>query len=88
MFGFGKSKIRESLSRTRNSVFGQITTLFGGGEIDDELWDDLEALLIQADVGVETTMEIIETVRGRVTQEGITKPADAQVILKEEMCRQ
>ena len=85
MFGFGKSKIRESLSRTRNSVFGQITTLFGGGKIDDELWDDLEALLIQADGGVETAMEIIETVRGRVSKEGITKPAGAQVILKEEM---
>ena len=62
-FGFGKEKIRESLARTRNSVFGQITTLFGGSEIDDELWDDLEALLIQADVGVETTTDLIETVR-------------------------
>ena len=85
MFGFGKSKIRESLTRTRNSVFSQITGLFGGSEIDDELWDDLEALLIQADVGVETTTDLIETVRGRVVREGITKPVDAQVILKEEM---
>lgn len=85
MFGFGKSKIRESLTRTRNSVFGQITTLFGGGEIDDELWDDLEALLIQADVGVETTMDLIETVRERVAREGVTQPAQAQHILQEEM---
>ena len=85
MFGFGKSKIRESLTRTRNSVFSQITGLFGGSEIDDELWDDLEALLIQADVGVETTTDLIETVRRRVVEEGITKPVDAQVILKEEM---
>ena len=85
MFGFGKSKIRESLTRTRNSVFSQITGLFGGSEIDDELWDDLEALLIQADVGVETSTDLIETVRGRVVQEGITKPLDAQAILKEEM---
>jgi len=85
MFGFGKNKIKESLTRTRNSVFGQITTLFGGGEIDDELWDDLEALLIQADVGVDTTMELIETVRGRVTREGVTKSAGAQTILEEEM---
>ena len=84
MFGFGKSKIRESLTRTRNSVFSQITGLFGGSEIDDELWDDLEALLIQADVGVETTTDLIETVRGRVVREGITKPVDAQVVLKEE----
>jgi fused signal recognition particle receptor len=85
MFGFGKNKIRESLARTRNSVFGQITTLFGAGEIDDELWDDLEALLIQADVGVETTLALIETVRRRVRQEAITMPADAQTVLKEEL---
>jgi fused signal recognition particle receptor len=85
MFGFGKNKIRESLARTRNSVFGQISGLFGGGDIDDELWDDLEALLIQADVGVETTQELIETVRERVQQKGIRKSAEAQNILKEEM---
>jgi fused signal recognition particle receptor len=85
MFGFSKNKIRESLTRTRHSVFGQISGLFGGGEIDDELWDDLEALLIQADLGVETTMDLIEVVRQRVRQEGVTKPTEAQVILKEEM---
>ena len=82
---FGKDKIKESLSRTRNSVFGQINSLFGGSEITDELWDDLEALLIQADVGVETTVELLDTVRDRVRHEGIYKPADAQVVLKEEM---
>ncbi len=85
MFGFSGKKIKESLTRTRNSVFGQITTLFGGSQIDEEMWEDLEALLIQADVGVETTLELIETVRERVRQEGITKPLDAQRVLKEEM---
>lgn len=85
MFNFNRSKIVDSLARTRNSFFGQITTLFGGSEIDDELWDDLEALLIQADVGVETTLELIEQVQKRVRQEGATKPLQAQAILKEEM---
>lgn len=87
MFNFSTKKVRESLAKTRNSVFGQITTLFGGGDIDDELWDDLEALLIQADVGVETTLELIEKVRERVRQEGVVKAAGAQTILKEEMRR-
>lgn len=85
MFGFSSKKIKESLTRTRNSVFGQITTLFGGSQIDEEMWEDLEALLIQADVGVETTLQLIETVRDRVQREGIIKPIDAQRILKEEM---
>jgi fused signal recognition particle receptor len=82
---FGREKIKESLSRTRNSIFGQINTLFGGNEITDELWEDLEALLIQADVGVETTEQLLETVQQRVRKEAIFRPAEAQTVLKEEM---
>lgn len=82
---FGADKIKESLTRTRNSVFGQINSLFGGSEITDEMWEDLEALLIQADVGVETTTDLLEAVQFRVRSEGTYKPAEAQVILKEEM---
>lgn len=85
MFNLNRTKIIDSLARTRNSVFGQITTLFGGSEIDDELWEDLEALLIQADVGVETTLALIKQVRQRVREEGATKPLQAQAILKDEM---
>jgi fused signal recognition particle receptor len=78
-------KLRESLARTRGSFFGQIAGLFGANDISDELWDDLEALLIQADVGVDTTLSLIETVKGRVAREGIIKAHEAQRILKEEM---
>lgn len=85
MFGLGRKKIIDSLTRTRNSVFGQVTSLFEMGQIDDELWDDLEALLIQADVGVETTSELIENVRHRVKLEGITKPLEVREVLKEAM---
>lgn len=85
MFSFSSKKIKDSLTRTRNSFFGQIAGLFGASQITDELWDDLEALLIQADVGVETTTTLVERVRQRVKQEGITQPLQAQVILKDEM---
>lgn len=84
MFNFS-SKIKESLTRTRNSVFGQIAGLFGATQITDELWDDLEALLIQADVGVETTTLLVERVRQRVKQEGLTRADQVEVILKQEM---
>lgn len=78
-------KLRESLARTRGSFFGQITSLLGTSDIDDELWDDLEALLIQADVGVDTTLSLVETTKGRVAREGITKAPDVERVLKEEM---
>lgn len=85
MFSFSGKNIKDSLARTRKSVFGQITTLLGAGEIDDEFWDDLEALLIQADIGVETTLALIEVLRQRVTREGLTKTVEARDVLKEEM---
>ncbi|MCL4299822.1 MAG: signal recognition particle-docking protein FtsY [Anaerolineae bacterium] len=84
MFNFS-GKIKESLTRTRNSFFGQIAGLFGATQITDELWDDLEALLIQADVGVDTTTRLVERVRERVRQEGFTQTDQAEAILKEEM---
>jgi fused signal recognition particle receptor len=85
VFSFSGKNIKDSLARTRKSVFGQITTLLGAGEIDDEFWDDLEALLIQADIGVETTLALIEVLRQRVTREGLTKTVEARDVLKEEM---
>jgi fused signal recognition particle receptor len=78
-------KLRESLARTRGSFFGQITGLLGASDVTDELWDDLEALLIQADVGVDTTLSLVEAVRDRVAREGITRASAAQSILKQEM---
>lgn len=63
--------IRDSLSRTRQSVFGQIASVLGAGDITDETWEDLEAILIQADVGVPTTVFIVDTLREQVRREGL-----------------
>jgi fused signal recognition particle receptor len=63
--------IRESLSRTRQTVFGQIASVLGAGDITEETWEDLEALLIQADVGVPTTVYLVDTLRERVRREGL-----------------
>jgi fused signal recognition particle receptor len=77
--------IRESLARTRRSVFGQVATLLGASDIDEETWDDLEALLIQADMGVETTLALVERLRERVQQEGIVRSDALQKSLQGEL---
>ncbi len=82
---FKTGKLWDSLARTRGSFFGQIAGLFGASTITDELWDDLEALLIQADVGVGVTQSLVETVKGRVAREGILRAQDVERVLKEEM---
>jgi fused signal recognition particle receptor len=77
--------IRDSLSRTRQSVFGQIVNVLGMGEITEETWEDLEALLIQADVGVATTIELVSGMRERVEKEGLYQTDQLVNVLKEEM---
>lgn len=75
----------DGLERTRNSFFGQIATLFGANDITDETWDDLEALLIQADVGVETSLSLVGAVKDTVARRGITQSSDMTNIVKQEM---
>lgn len=79
------SKWKEGLSRTSKAAFGQIATLFGATEITDDLWDDLEALLIQADLGVETTVSILDNLEARVDRQGLTKSSELKNALKEEL---
>jgi fused signal recognition particle receptor len=77
--------IRESLSRTRTNVFGQIVSVLGGGEIDDETWEDVEALFIQADMGVPTTLALVEAMRTRVDREGLYRTDQLVRALKQEL---
>lgn len=77
--------IRDSLSRTRNTVFGQIAGVLGTGDITDETWEDLEGLLIQADVGVPTTLSIVAAMRERVKRDGLYKADQLTTALKEEL---
>ncbi|MFN2118514.1 MAG: signal recognition particle-docking protein FtsY [Candidatus Promineifilaceae bacterium] len=77
--------LRESLTRTRQSIFGQIAGVLGAGDITDETWDDLEALLIQADIGVPTTMYLVDRLRERVSSEGIFQADQLVQALKQEL---
>lgn len=77
--------IRESLSRTRQSVFGQLAGALGAGDITEETWEDLEALLIQADVGVPTTVYLVDTLRERVRRDGLYRAEQLLSALRSEL---
>jgi fused signal recognition particle receptor len=79
------SKWKTGLARTSKATFGQLATLFGATEITEDTWDELEALLIRADIGVDTTMNIMEKLEVRVDREGITKTSDLNALLVEEL---
>jgi len=77
--------LRESLDRTRRTVFGQIAMVLGATEITEATWEDLEALLIQADVGVTTTTLLLERLKERVRREGLLRSDELQGALKAEL---
>jgi fused signal recognition particle receptor len=81
------AKIRASLAKTRQSLFGRIGSLFQASELSEDTWDELEALLIQADLGVNTALRVVEQVRGRVQRENIKKVEEVRQVLKEELTR-
>lgn len=76
---------RSGLAKTRQSFFGRISQMLGSTDIDDDTWDDIEALLIQADVGVPTTEKVIEDLKARVKREGITHTEQLNTALKESL---
>ncbi len=80
------SRLREGLSKTRNNILGQISGLLRVGRtIDEELMEEIEEILIQADVGVNTTLELMDNVREVVREKGLNDASDLAEILKREM---
>ncbi len=83
---FKLSKLKESLTKTRENIVGKIQKIISGKtRIDDELLDNLEEILIGGDVGVSTTMKIIENIRLRVKKDGYQDTSDIDSILREEI---
>lgn len=81
-----EQKVEQSLHKSRQGFFGQITQIFGSEEpITDELWDELEEALIQGDVGVETTMYLVNRTKDRCNRHGVKKAREAREMLKAEM---
>lgn len=76
---------RESLNRTRQAVFGRIVTLLGASELDDQTWDDLEALLIKSDMGVETALEVVEALKQHMKAEGFITQQQLRGALKDSL---
>ena len=80
-----KQKTQAAVRRTRRLWFNQLTGVFRRSRIDDDMWDELEELLISADVGVSTSMKLMDVLRERVREYGLTDPSEALDVLKEEM---
>jgi fused signal recognition particle receptor len=78
-------QLEQVLEKTRRGVFTEITRLFERGELDDDLYEELEMLLIQADVGWDVSQKLVRDLQERVRQGTVTDPLLAREILREEM---
>jgi fused signal recognition particle receptor len=77
-------RLKQGLAKTRGRLGGQLSSLLGvGRKIDAELFDELETLLITADIGIEATQALLDTLQKRVRREGWTEASDLQAGLKQ-----
>lgn len=77
-------KINSGLKKTRDSMSGAISSMLGGySEIDDELYEELEEILVMGDVGVKTAQDITSELRKRVQKKNIRKPEKVKELIQE-----
>ena len=78
------NKLKEKLTKTRQGFVDRVELVFtGAGKIDENLYEELEEVLIQSDVGVNTAFELVEMLRKSVKERKISDPLALQEILKE-----
>lgn len=91
IFGFfskkeNKENLDQGLEKTKTSIFSKISkAIVGKSRIDDEVLDDLEEVLISSDVGVETTIKIIDRIRTRVARDKYTSTSELDFLLRDEI---
>lgn len=79
------SRWKDGLSKTSKAAFGQIASVLGASEIDHKTWDDLEALLVQADLGIETTTSVLDSLKRFTRTAGLIRANELFSALKQEL---
>lgn len=78
-------RLKQGLSKTRKQFGSQISGLFGGGKIDEDVYEELETILLTADVGVNATIRLLENLRKRVKRQALDDTSQLKIALKEEL---
>lgn len=74
-----------AVERTRRGFFSRLGGIFERADFDDDLWDELEEVLIASDAGLPTTTVVLETVRRQVREDGVKQSARVRELLREEL---
>ncbi|MFM1978325.1 MAG: Signal recognition particle receptor FtsY [Pseudomonadota bacterium] len=76
-------RLKQGLSRTRSQLGNQLAGLFGGGKIDDDVYEELETILLTSDVGVAATQALLEDIKGRVQRQSLSDTSQLKSALKD-----
>lgn len=78
--------LRKGMSKTRTSFLGRIAQALGRpSDVTDDTWDELESIFLQADMGVSTTLTLLESLQNRARKERITRTDQLNVLVKDEL---
>jgi fused signal recognition particle receptor len=78
-------KLKSSLSKTKANLLGRINRVVGRRKIDDDLLEEIEEILIEADVGVKATLRLIESIKTQARERRLTEGEEVVSLLKEEI---
>jgi len=78
-------RLKAGLSKTRQNLGGQISSLFSGGKIDEDTYEELEAILLTSDVGVAATQKLLDNLKARVKKERLEDTTALKAALKTEL---
>ena len=82
------SALKKGLEKTRNSIMGNITSVFSSyKEIDEDFYEELEEALILGDMGMETAMQVVENLRKKAKEQRLSTTEEVYELFKEEICR-
>lgn len=77
------ARLKQGLSKSRNQMAKSLATVFGGGQIDEDLYEELETVLLTSDMGIEATEKLLAQVRQRVSLKGLKNGDQLRSALKE-----
>ena len=78
-------RLKQGLAKTRKQFGGQLASLFGGGKIDADTYEELETILLTSDIGYSATTQLLESLKKRVKRENLNDTSELKTALKAEL---
>ena len=78
-------RLKQGLSRTRSQLGNQLASLFGGGKIDADVYEELETILLTSDVGISATQALLDDIKQRVAHQALSDTTQLKAALKESL---